>query len=75
MELMSLSSKNLQKYFYSFVDALGILRFCLFYNISLTFNDGGLWLGGGGLSGLAGEDEGLPVFSFSKPKSKVIQDI
>ena len=57
------------------MDALGILRFCLFYNISLTFNDGGLWLGGGGLSGLAGEDEGLPVFSFSKPKSKVIQDI
>ena len=38
------------------------------YNISLTFNDGGLWLGGGGLSGLAGEDEGLPVFSFSKPR-------
>jgi len=29
----------------------------------VLFNDGGLWLGGGGLSGLAGEDEGLPVFS------------
>ena len=50
--------------------ALGILRFCLFYNISLTFNDGGLWLGGGGLSGLAGEDEGLPVFSFFETKEQ-----
>lgn len=41
----------------------------------VLFNDGGLWLGGGGLSGLAGEDEGLPVFSETVTGSLNLEEL
>ena len=40
----------------------------------LTFNDGGLCEGGGGLSFFAVADEGLLAFSVFLPEMKVIQD-